>query len=673
MFGAVAAFAFAVRFVYLLQARACPMFDGVVVDGRSYWSWSERLVAGDWLGDRVFYQAPLYPYALAVTKLAVGSDLWNVRLVQIAFGSIACGVMFLAGRRFFSRPVGIAAGLLTALYPSAIFFDGCIQKAGIGLLWMALLLWALALVRERPGSARWLGVGAALGALMLTREETILLAPVLLAWLAWEFRSTPIQTRLGWAGAWAAGLALVLAPVALRNLAVGGEFALTTSQAGSNFYIGNHPGSDGTYQALRPGRHNPEFERQDAFELAEEAEGRALTPGEVSRHWFGRSFAWIGAKPGEWLALLARKAALLVNAYEVADADDVYFYERFVPLLRWLMTVWHYGVLVPFAAAGIALTWARRREIVVLHAVLATMCAGIVLFYVFSRYRYPVVPILLLFAGAGLVEAFRHARERRWSALAVPALLALVAAIASNAWQPWPPERSLPAAWANSGIVQAERGANEAAVALFRRALEGKPDSPEYWGNLGVSLTSLERHGEAADAFRRALELRPADMARAHLRLGMALGRSGKLAESVVEIDAALALAPGDAQALTARSTALVMLGRDAEAVATLRRLIAAAPDEREPRLRLAYLLATSADAGVRDAPAGLELARTALRSADPRDAQARDVLATALAANGLFEEAAGILRELLEVHGARNAAAPAWRERLARHERGQP
>ena len=50
---------------------------------------------------------------------------------------------------------------------------------------------------------------------------------------------------------WRAATALVLAPVALRNRAAGGELVLTTSQAGANFYIGNHPGADGRYQPLR--------------------------------------------------------------------------------------------------------------------------------------------------------------------------------------------------------------------------------------------------------------------------------------------------------------------------------------------------------------------------------------------------------------------------------------
>src|SRR5882672_991640 len=112
VFLGIAALAFALRFVHLLQARSVPIFDALLMDGQSYSAWADRIVAGDWLGDRIFYQAPLYPYFLAVVKLAVGNDLWRIRLVQIAIGSLACGILFLAGRSFFTRRIGVLAGIL---------------------------------------------------------------------------------------------------------------------------------------------------------------------------------------------------------------------------------------------------------------------------------------------------------------------------------------------------------------------------------------------------------------------------------------------------------------------------------------------------------------------------------------------------------------------------------
>src|SRR5436190_7166122 len=115
------------------------------------------------------------------------------------------------------------------------------------------------------------------------------------------------------------GVAVVLTPVALRNAYVGGGFYVTTSQAGPYFYIGNNPRADGTYQSLRFGRGAPEYERQDATELAEAALGRALSPAEVSSYWLDRGLDFVISRPEAWLKLMVRKVALLFNATETLD------------------------------------------------------------------------------------------------------------------------------------------------------------------------------------------------------------------------------------------------------------------------------------------------------------------------------------------------------------------
>lgn len=672
-FALVVLLAFAVRFAYLLEARACPLFDGLIVDGISYGEWSDRIVAGDWLGDRVFYQAPLYPYFLALVKLAVGRELWDVRLVQIALGALACGFVFVAGRRFFGRASGIAAGVLLALYPSAVFFDGCIQKAGIGLVWTALLLVALAGVRAEPHARasawRWLGVGAALGLLMLTREETLLFAPVLAAWLAFEHRAASWSQRARWIASYACGLALVLVPVASRNAYVGGEFLLSTSQAGSNFYIGNGPSADGTYVPLRPGRHNTQFEREDAFELAKAEAGRDLSPSEVSRFWFSKSFASIAADPARWFALFARKVRLLVSAYELPDAEDLYFYLRYTPFLASVERIWNYGMLVPVAAAGAVLAWRRKREIGVLVVLGATLALGVVAFYVFARYRYPLVPVLVLFAGAALVEAWNAARSREVRRLVAASLAFATAWLASNLAPPYSRDQMLADSLGNAGVVQAQAGASERAVELLREAIALKPGSPELHGNLGLALLDARRADEAVEAFAKSRALRPSDAFRAQLRVGWALTIAGRNEEALVEIERALAMSPANAEALGYASDALRKLGRWREAREKLETVVTRHPREREPRRRLAWMLASAPDDAVRDGARALAIARALRDEARDKDPDAVELFAAALAELGRFDEAVALQRSLVGALRASPSVASA-RAKLASYER---
>jgi len=62
----IGAFALCIRFVYLWQIQGSPFLALRLGDGEAYHQWAQRIAAGDWLGRGVFYQAPLYPYLLAI-------------------------------------------------------------------------------------------------------------------------------------------------------------------------------------------------------------------------------------------------------------------------------------------------------------------------------------------------------------------------------------------------------------------------------------------------------------------------------------------------------------------------------------------------------------------------------------------------------------------------------
>jgi 4-amino-4-deoxy-L-arabinose transferase-like glycosyltransferase len=150
--------ALAFRLIHLWQIRRAPFFELLIGDARAYDIWAQRIAAGDWIGQEVFYQAPLYAYFLGVIYRVIGHDLAVVRPIQCVLGSAACVLVAAAGTRFISRPVGLAAGLMLALYAPAIFFDGLIQKSALDLILLATMLWILArwLIDRSGGPAPWL-------------------------------------------------------------------------------------------------------------------------------------------------------------------------------------------------------------------------------------------------------------------------------------------------------------------------------------------------------------------------------------------------------------------------------------------------------------------------------------------------------------------------------------
>ncbi|MBI2871247.1 MAG: glycosyltransferase family 39 protein, partial [Candidatus Omnitrophica bacterium] len=183
LFAAIVAFAFAMRLVYLFQIESIPLFYHLPGDPRTYDAWAQRIAAGDGLGDEVFYQTPLYPCFLALLQIVLGRDLWSIRVAQILLGAVSCGLLFRAGKSLLSRGAGIAAGLILSLYAPAIFFDGLIDKPVLDLFLVALLLVFLAGVLKNPHWAKWIGQGVVLGLLGLSRENALLVAPVVAIWI----------------------------------------------------------------------------------------------------------------------------------------------------------------------------------------------------------------------------------------------------------------------------------------------------------------------------------------------------------------------------------------------------------------------------------------------------------------------------------------------------------
>lgn len=579
-FLAIVMIAFSLRMIYLLQIESIPLFYNLAGDGGTYDEWAQRIAAGDWLGQGVFYQAPLYPYFLGLLQTIIGHDLWSIRMIQIVLGSVSCGLIFLAGRSLFSRPTALVSGLLLAFYAPAIFFDGLIEKSILDMFLLSTLLLLLSRAERQQQSTLWLASGVALGLLSLSRENALVLSLVIPAWIVIYFRDQLLSTRLQRLGFFFAGLLCVLVPVGLRNLTLGGEFKLTTSQFGTNFYIGNNPAADGTYGSVRAIIGAPHLEGRDAKRLAEKALGRDLMPGEVSGYWLKESWSYIRTQPADWLGLLVKKWLLVWNAREVEDSDDFYIYQQWSGLLALLGHLNHFGILAPLATVGLFLSIKQWRRLWLLYAMILTLAASVAVFYVFGRYRFTLVPLLVLFAGAGLVQVTNLYNQRAWRQLSIAGVCLAISAVIVN----WPifgvagpgaagynnlanayykqgrveeaAKTALKAvdlkpdygvAHFNLGNIFARQGKFDLAQRHFEETLRLYPNYAEVRSNLGQLLAERGDLQAGIEQFRKAIELNPA-LSRTHLNLGVALAKHGRIDEADVPLQVAVRLMPRSAE-----------------------------------------------------------------------------------------------------------------------------
>lgn len=542
--------AFLLRFFYLLQIENIPFFYSLVSDAQAYNDWADQIGQQSFWGTTPFYQAPAYPYFLALAKSLTGGHMFWVRLLQCVLGALSCGAIGLAGCWFFNRRIGLCSAGILAVYGPGIFITGLIQKTALGEFLGCLLLALLAWQQYKPTRLKPLTIGAVLALFALTRENALILAPPVALWL-WITSPTPSTFNKALHSAlMLLGLALLLLPVGIRNQQLGGGLSLTTVQLGPNFYIGNNAQATGRYRPLVKGHETPEFEQADATSLAQEALGRTLSPSEVSNYWLAQSWAFIRSQPAAWLELLAYKFALVWNAYEIPDTQSYSVYTEWSWLLGTLGGLCHFGVLAPAAAAGLWLTGRSWRRLWLLYAMILLMTAAVASFFVFGRYRYPLVPVLVLFAGAGLVQGWAAWSSRQHGRVLKCLAVTLVTAVAVN----WPinPQRQLDAmAWGNLGIALARQDRIAPAVGFFERAVAGAPDAAEMRYNLGLAYAKLDRPAEAADQLRAALVL-DAQLIEVDFQLATVLEQMGELVQAADHYRRALKRNPADRDAAQA-------------------------------------------------------------------------------------------------------------------------
>ena len=572
------------RLIYLFELRNTPFFSVIIGDGQQYDSWAQQIAGGQWIGSEVFYQTPLYPYFLAVIFKLAGHDLFAVRVTQAVIGTLSCVLLGLAGRRFFNHRVGLIAAALLAVYPPAIFFDGLIQKSSLDLFLMTLLLVLLVAVHRRPNWKTLIAVGIVIGLFTLNRENARVLFPIITIWLLTCFRQTRLRDRIVWALMLTAGVLLVLLPVGFRNYHVGGEFLISTSQLGPNLYIGNHAGAEGSYEPLAPDHGNAAFERSDAIRLAEEAMARKLSPGEVSDYWVKRSLEYIRAQPWDWLWLMGRKLLLTFSAREVVDTESIEAYSEYSSTLQMLFWM-SFGVILPLGVFGIWLTREKWRELLILYAMLLGLALSVAVFYVVARYRFPMVPIVILFAAAALsaVPTLRLAQWRQW----LPgAMLAIVAAIPSYLVMRTANDETL----LNVGqeLIRMSRPAE--AIPLLQKAVAASPSYAPLHFNLGVALNSTGNKDLALDEFAAAIQVRP-EYFEAHSAMALTLQEKGLAVGALQHFREAVRLRPGVAEARNNLGNALAEAGKREEAIAQYQEALRLEPDNATTHNSLAVAL----------------------------------------------------------------------------------
>ncbi|MEM7000244.1 MAG: sulfotransferase [Pseudomonadota bacterium] len=139
------------------------------------------------------------------------------------------------------------------------------------------------------------------------------------------------------------------------------------------------------------------------------------------------------------------------------------------------------------------------------------------------------------------------------------------------------------------GVLNVRRERYDEATALFRRAVDIKPDFWKAWINLGTALSEQQKFDAAEEAYREALALQPGSVHTLE-RLGANAMKASQLDVCIDWLEQSLEINDEHFPSLLCLGHALKTLGRQEEAIDAYRRCIDAKPDFGEAYWSLANL-----------------------------------------------------------------------------------
>jgi Flp pilus assembly protein TadD len=226
----------------------------------------------------------------------------------------------------------------------------------------------------------------------------------------------------------------------------------------------------------------------------------------------------------------------------------------------------------------------------------------------------------------------------------------------------------------DEAIQSEEKGENDQALSLWKKAVTMDPENAKAQNGLGISLYV---HGDKQEAFehlRRAIQINPVAV-QSYFVLGKFLLDEGHANEALAEFKTAISIRPHFESGEEGLANAYEALGKNSDALAHWQKAHSMDPNSIGATLGIAWLLATSPDASLRNGREALALAESANSVAKAEDPELLDTLAAAYAENHDFPHAISSATEALHLAvGTKNTPmADAIRGRIAQYRAGKP
>ncbi len=384
----------------------------VFTDLATYMKLGREIAAGEYSGP-FYYQPFYYAVFLPVCYWLSGGSIGFVIFIQSLLGAGTSWFAGLAAARLFGRTAGMVAAGFVAISTPLLLYTPFHQNETLQAFNLTLLFYLSLRACECWTLRRWSAVGLVAGIAILTRGNIVLFLPGIVAAAAWSGLRRKVRLPRV-----AAGCALLLAaaylvqmPFIIHNTRETGKLSGPSTAADAVLALGNSP--EAPAGGRNPGLPAGPMEYPEAYSRMMALAGEGVSVPE-------QMFEMMCREPGAFFELQFRKLLLFWDYREIPNNVSLYGEGEASRILRWLLPG-RSLVLLPFGLAGLVLAVVRayrRREVKLwlLIYFVAIYWAATALFYILSRFRAPILPLVAVAAGgfaAWFLRRWRHAPEKR--------------------------------------------------------------------------------------------------------------------------------------------------------------------------------------------------------------------------------------------------------------------
>ena len=184
-----------------------------------------------------------------------------------------------------------------------------------------------------------------------------------------------------------------------------GEFRLLPWQGASNFYSANSHRANGklyrhtVYIPNRPVGVNPARLEAEYIYSIETGKRPPFDLDDFNRFWLNKSISEIKENPYNWIKLTLKKIYYLYNNYEQYNNKTFGFHKQITPSLRYNPLCFGLLIILVFIFIFNSEDKIENEKLLTIAFAIDALSLGIIAFYVSSRFRLPIVPLLVIFCS----------------------------------------------------------------------------------------------------------------------------------------------------------------------------------------------------------------------------------------------------------------------------------